>query len=257
MSARAFGWRRPERALRGRTIQPTALHDAPLPAAVDLSLAFPAVYDQLPTLGSCTGQVIAAVIEYLHRKQELQAWTPSRLALYFDGRARAFAEAKDVGATLVDVCNGACEQGYADEALWPYAVERFAEPPPLLYRLAAHRQRLANFEVLAHDLPTILFELAAGNPVAVGVEVYRSFEDAPEGVVPVPGRGELHLGGHALLLTGYDAARGTFLVRNSWGPAWGREGYGVLPYDYVLDPALCGELVTVRAVRADAAVPRG
>lgn len=256
MSRVRFGWRRPERALRGLTHDVATLHAAHLPAAVDLSLAFPAAYDQGPVLGSCTGQVLAGAIEYLHRRQSLPAWTPSRLALYFDGRARDFAEARDAGATLVDVCNGACEHGYADEALWPYAVERFAEPPTIAYRLAANRQRLANFEVLAHDLATIEFELAAGNPVAVGVEVYRAFEDAPEGRVPLPARGDLHVGGHALLLVGYDAARGTFLVRNSWGAAWGREGYGVLPFEYVLDPALCGELVTVRAVRA-LDVPRG
>ncbi len=27
---------------------------------------------------------------------------------------------------------------------------------------------------------------------------------------------------------------GAILIRNSWGPGWGQEAYGWLPYDYVL-----------------------
>lgn len=248
--SRAFGWRRPARPWEG------VRHDAagplrlPVPDAVDLTLGFPPIYDQGATLGSCTAQVVAGAVAYLHRRQGLDVWTPSRLALYHDARARAFVEATDAGATLADVCNAACELGYGPESAWPYAVDRFAEAPPLAYRLLADRQRLANFAPLAHDLATVQFELAAGNPVAVGLEVYRSFAEAPGGVVPLPSRGEPHLGGHALLLAGYDVARSTFLVRNSWGAAWGRDGYGVIPAAYVLDPALCGEILTLRAVRA-------
>lgn len=29
-------------------------------------------------------------------------------------------------------------------------------------------------------------------------------------------------------------AEGAFLIRNSWGEGWDVEGYGWLPYDYVL-----------------------
>ena len=39
--------------------------------------------------------------------------------------------------------------------------------------------------------------------------------------------------GHALVACGYDDARKSLLVRNSWSSEWGRDGYGWLPYDYV------------------------
>ncbi|NTV92425.1 MAG: cysteine protease, partial [Chlorobiaceae bacterium] len=52
--------------------------------------------------------------------------------------------------------------------------------------------------------------------------------------------------GHAIMVVGYDdekkvvntncakATTGALLIRNSWGTGWGEEGYGWLPYDYVL-----------------------
>lgn len=46
-------------------------------------------------------------------------------------------------------------------------------------------------------------------------------------------------GGHALMAVGYDdrrrirSDRGCLAVRGGWGPQWGEEGYGWLPYTYV------------------------
>ena len=40
-------------------------------------------------------------------------------------------------------------------------------------------------------------------------------------------------GGHAMLLVGYDRPGQFFVVKNSWGPAWGHNGYGHFHYDYM------------------------
>ena len=39
------------------------------------------------------------------------------------------------------------------------------------------------------------------------------------------------LGGHAMLLVGYDDGDGTFIVRNSWGADWGDRGYCRMSYE--------------------------
>ena len=90
------------------------------------------------------------------------------------------------------------------------------------------------------DLTALKSALAEGFQVAIGIQVYDSFESnqvAQNGVVPLPRRGEQFLGGHAVLAVGYkdDAmikGRGVVICRNSWGESWGDKGYFYLPYSY-------------------------
>ena len=82
--------------------------------------------------------------------------------------------------------------------------------------------------------------LASSLPVMFGFTVYESIKGATDGKIPYPVRGESILGGHAVLAVGYDDNLtigdmvGAFLIRNSWGESWGENGYGWLPYEYVL-----------------------
>ena len=55
------------------------------------------------------------------------------------------------------------------------------------------------------------------------------------------------MGGHAVVAVGYDDARKTFVVRNSWGTSWGMKGYFTLPYAYLDDRNLSDDLWTIRA----------
>jgi C1A family cysteine protease len=83
--------------------------------------------------------------------------------------------------------------------------------------------------------------LAAELPSMFGFTVYSSFPPVGDGKgeVPMPSSGDTVDGGHAVVAVGYDdnkkigKAKGALLIRNSWGTAWGMQGYGWLPYDYV------------------------
>ena len=80
-----------------------------------------------------------------------------------------------------------------------------------------------------------------------GFTVYNSIEQAEgTGKIPFPSPKEKIEGGHAVIVVGCDdkmkiknkfwkvETTGALLIRNSWGKEWGEEGYGWLPYEYVL-----------------------
>ena len=72
--------------------------------------------------------------------------------------------------------------------------------------------------------------------VAIGFQVYQSFmKIGADGVMPMPKPSERVVGGHAVLVVGYDDGKKAVLVRNSWGTKWGDQGYFWMPYAFIAD----------------------
>ena len=38
------------------------------------------------------------------------------------------------------------------------------------------------------------------------------------------------MGGHSIVIVGFDDSTGRFMYRNSWGTAYGQNGYGFIAY---------------------------
>ena len=91
----------------------------PIPPAVDLRPGCPPVYDQ-GQLGSCTGNAIAAALEFERIKQGLPDFMPSRLFIYYNERAMEGTVASDSGAQIRDGIKSVNTQGDCPETLWPY-----------------------------------------------------------------------------------------------------------------------------------------
>lgn len=205
--------------------------------------------------GSCVGQAYAAATDILVQRAthdglwNLPGFRAAALWIYLRARMREGTVPFDIGTTCTDGATVLENDGIADEAAWPYDPNMFATLPPAAVGDAASHVRGLNTDPLAHDLSTITGCLAMGLPVVVGISVYDSFFDAPNGDVPIPGDNEDRRGGHALAIVGHSFRRRRFRVLNSWGPSWGDHGYCWLPFDYITDPGLCGEIVVVRAVR--------
>jgi len=76
--------------------------------------------------------------------------------------------------------------------------------------------------------------LAAGHNIVLGTWVAFSDNTGSQIIQPVyNGNNQLiHEAGHAMLIVGYDAKKQYFIIKNSWGPQWGKQGYAYISYNY-------------------------
>jgi len=212
-------------------------HVAHLPTKVDLRPGCSPIVDQ-GSLGSCTANAIASGL----KEYKMSPLTRmSRLFLYFEERQIEGTIGQDAGAMIGDGMRVAQEIGICPEADWPYDIRTFTQAPNKKDIADAAAYKLTEYHrVTSTDLAKAA--LAEGQPVVIGIEVYDSFESpgaAQTGFIPVPNpKKESVLGGHAVCVVGYDdnlkhgKYKGHFIVRNSWGTAWGDAGYFYLPYSF-------------------------
>jgi C1A family cysteine protease len=199
-------------------------------------------------MNSCTGFALIAAMEYLENLQGLATLSLSQLFVYYNERLLENSTAQDSGAFMSEGIQVLLQYGACELSLWPYdEALLYTKPSDAAYADALKRRALA-YNSISQDQQTLLTTLAT-YPVAFGLLVYSSFESvevAHSGLVPVPDQStETMLGGHAMLIVGYDQGRQCFLVRNSWGPNWGIGGYCWMPYAYVLNPDLCSGFYTI------------
>ena len=216
-----------------------------LPSSVDLTPSMPAVYDQ-GELGSCTANALTAAVQFLNK-----GFQGSRLFLYYNERVLSGDVSTDDGSTIADGVQSLKTQGNVAESAWPYVIANFAvKPTASLYATALTNVVLAatNVSVNANQIKGCL---ANGSPVVIGIVVYSSFESTAalsSGIVPMPAASDTVLGGHAIVLVGYNDSTNLFKFRNSWGTSYGVQGYGYLPYAYVTDANLASDLWEITSV---------
>ncbi len=218
-----------------------------LPGAVDLRASCPPVEDQ-GRLNSCTANALVGALEFLELKAGQPLVDLSRLFVYYNERAIEHSTGSDSGAALRDGIKSLAKLGVCRESHWPYRAAKVLAKPtkPCYAEAAAHR--ISSYQRL-RTVDEMRACLAEGYPFVFGFAVYDSFESvkvARSGVVPMPKPDETSLGGHAVVGVGYDHARRVFVVRNSWGPAWGKAGYCTMPYAYLADRNLSDDFWTIR-----------
>jgi C1A family cysteine protease len=243
-----YGWIPDLPDTRDLLFAPPPEHAQGLPPSVDLRPKLPPVYDQ-GQLGSCTANAIAGAVEYNEMVESQGEAAPSRLFIYYGEREIEGTVGQDSGAQIRDGIKVVATIGAPPESDWPYDIAKFAEKPPQkAYDDAAKSKAIQYLSVAPNYLKGAL---AVNFPVVIGFTVYSGFESpevAKTGILNLPQRGEQVMGGHAVVVVGYDDSSQRFIVRNSWGSGWGQQGYFTMPYAYLLNPSLSSDFWTIRRV---------
>lgn len=202
-----------------------------IPKSADLRPKCPPVFNQ-GQLGSCSANAGCANIAMILNKPSLVL---SRLYMYYKEREKEGTVFEDSGAQMRDICKVAA-QGVCEEKHFPYIEYAFTCPPSEAAKLDAANYKAKSYHA-CRTLNDIKRALAfTGVPVLMGMEVFASFESeavAKTGVMTMPADNEENMGGHAVLIVGYNDANQCLIVRNSWGAEWGDKGYFYMPYEYI------------------------
>ena len=202
-----------------------------LPSSVDLSRDFPLPGDQ-GRQNSCVGWSLGYAIKSYQERVE-QGWsleTPTHLfsPSYIYNQLNG---GRDIGLIYTDALDFVVTDGVATLARTPYNdLDYLTQPNAAAHQEAAHFRNkswkpangvLDIKAALANHLPVFMvIQLISDIKGLHGPDsVYNTFAGTFDG-------------GHAVTAVGYDDNRygGAFKIMNSWGRAWGDNGYFWMPY---------------------------
>ena len=221
----------------------------PLKSIVDLRIYCSPIEDQ-GNLGSCTGNAVAGAIELLNKRNG-KILDASRLFIYYYERLLEGTVNYDSGAYIRDGIRATNKYGAPLESLWPYNIRNFKTVPTQSAITDAAKRKVTLYE-RANDFNACIDALNNGYPVIIGFDVYSSFitnSVSRTGMMPYPNTSrESLLGGHAVLIVGYNNATQRFTVRNSWGTSWGDKGYFYMPYQVIQNSRMSGDFWVIKSV---------
>ena len=201
------------------------------------------------SLGSCTGQAIAGAIELINKRSG-KPTDVSRLFIYYYERLLLGTVNYDSGAYIRDGIKATNHYGVSLESLWPHDISKFKLEPINEAKTDALNRKVTRYERVT-NFNGCIDALTNGYPVIIGFHVYSSFMSASvarTGNMPYPNtKREKLLGGHAVLLVGYNKTKKVFIVRNSWGESWGDKGYFYMPFD-IVKPNMSSDYWIIKSV---------
>jgi hypothetical protein len=206
---------------------------------VDLSIYCPPIWDQSGK-NSCVAEAVVAAMMIASARNGYPITMPSRLFAYWNSRRAHRMHFVDKG-TSIRVCAEKIRQvGICPEEAWPYTKPVNLKPNWLAYQFAVpywnHRYYKIKEEGEAR-FNAIKSALNDGCPVIFGTMAPRAWVNGgADHMDPTPENYTKFLGGHAMLIVGYETTPmgyTWFKVRNSWGERWADDGYIFLGEEWI------------------------
>lgn len=260
MANHSYGWRGPslpDRRDKIFTAPPGIL--ASLPPSVDLTAGMGPVLDQ-GSIGSCGPNSLCSMLMWNQQQQGQVQTYLSRLFLYYTTRDLMNTLESDSGVDNRTMLRAINRWGFTEETLWPYSDDKttFRKQPPQNVYQAALPNKVLDYSSVAQTSVSMKGCLAAGDPFLFGFTLYESFESqavSRTGIVPMPRQREQVLGGHDVVIVGYDDVSGRWKFKNSWSAKWGDKGYGYFPSEYVLSRDLSSDFWVVKTIPGGSPIP--
>lgn len=244
--------------------------EPPLPSYISMANKIPYIYDQ-GSIGSCTANALALL--YKMKNTINPIYEPSRLYIYAKSRLLHSKILEDEGSDVIFGMEVASRIGICSEKMWPYDISKVNVIPPKSCDNDAKSYKITGPIFIDTTMPdpillrTIKKTLVSGSPILTAIMLYKSFMDEiviKTGNVSIPKCKTIFdsddpidpfIGGHEVLMIGYDDIKKLFICANSWGSEWGckppnarTRGYFYIPYEYILNRDFCIQLCTFKNI---------
>jgi len=239
------------------------------PGFIDLRSKCSPVENQAQ-VGSCVANAIVGALEYHQIRNGSKMIDLSRLFVYYNAR-RLGDRIGQSGTTVQRAMAAILGWGVCPASMWPYQTAMVDERPTEdCYKAAGNFKGVQ----IAQTGWGAGGREALGNCLHVAFGMNISMEDfghskqggkSGEIKPPTDGKWPEPSGGHAMLMVGDNDAKHAWLVRNSWGTAWGDEGHVWIDYDYMdyytdygqrNAPYVVGQIQDVRAYQITGPSPQ-
>ena len=191
-------------------------------------------------LGSCTANAIAGGYiykynlehdihsndEYLNSESDLESesesdndstqiinkltdeFMPSRLFIYYNEREKEHSTSTDSGARIIDGIKSLISNGVCSEKEWPYDITKFTNRPSEECYKNATKHKCIKYHRVLKTIENLKACIDQGNVIVFGFTVFSSFKNremwTSNYIMPSPQIDDELLGGHAVLMIGYD-----------------------------------------------------
>jgi len=208
-----------------------------LPKTVDWTEQLTQIRDQ-GNEGTCVGLAVTALKEFQEWRQYGTKFDFAERWIYEMAKEHDEWPGTDYEGTSIRAAMKALAQhGICQAKLWPYIPGRKGHPDAKAAE-NAYKYRIQKYRSLVtpkKDIRLIKRGLHETGPVVAGVAVHESwFNVGKNGVIHDPGSGAKIYGYHAILIMAYADDEELVKIKNSWGPAWGEEGFGYLDFGYFM-----------------------
>jgi Papain family cysteine protease len=208
-----------------------------LPGAKDLTSQFPQPGNQ-GTQNSCAAWAVGYALKTYQEGVE-RGWPINQLDHEFSPSFLYNSLVRDpscqAGLTFLQVLNYLHSSGVATLQDFPYDPQSCAGQPDPSVKSSAQTFAIDSWRrVNIQDDTEVKSQIVSGIPVLAGLKINKDFRDNFRGQI---GKGIFSsfdppssIGGHAVVIIGYDDAKQGYKIINSLGSDWGDGGYGWVAY---------------------------